>query len=188
MTAIEAIIRKYSDEAMDVSEETKRKMFLDVLAYTEQEESLVVFDRRGFDLSTEYNLQAYFGFENKHVALIKEEDLYRKMVMTLLERGLLVDYLEGFERDWVADLFEDAPSYTAVLSGGEIKLQEVREASMNIEGFIEEVQEENLLHSLCRFLECDEYQHWGQGWYVDTSYRHFVEDDPRQLKLFEANS
>jgi hypothetical protein len=187
MNVINALIEKYKTES-SVPLRNDQNIYSDLMIYLEPEEDFQVFNRWGFDMATEYNFQAYNGFENKYIALISEDTLYSKLVTELLERGLLIEYLEGFSRDWTTeyfdDHFEEATSYTEVYENGEVTLKGTQSATISFDDILNEIKEENLLNSLCRFLDKESLCHWSKGWYQDLSYTREAIDDPRQLKLF----
>lgn len=190
MNVINALIDKYKTE-LPVPLRNDQNLYSDLMSYLETEEDFDwVFNRWGFDMATEYNFQAYNGFENKHIALISEDTLYHKLVSELLERGLLIEYFEGFSRVWTTEYFDDhfqeTTSYTEVYENGKVTLKETRAATISFDDILNEIKEENLLDSLCRFLDKENLCYWGKGWYQDLSYTREAIDDPRQLKLFES--
>lgn len=187
MNPAKIIIQKYETERIEYELDGKIKasLELDLPLYLEQKEEYLVFNRRQFDMDFNYNLQAYYGFSNHSIAMIDEDTLYKKLLFELLQKNLLVDYLEGFERDWVEDLFdENQKDYSVEHTDNTITIKETRKAEMPYSSFLKELKEENLLMSLCRFLDMEGIEHWGREWYVDHHHSIEVLEDPRQLKLF----
>ena len=187
MNPTKVIIQKYESERIEYELDGKIKASLeiDIPLYLEHKDDYLIFDRRRFDMDFNHNLQAYYGFSKPSIALIDEDTLYKKLLSELLQKNLLVEYLEGFERDWVEDLFDDnKKDYSVEYTQTTITINETRKAEMSYSSFLKELKEENLLLSLCQFLEIEKMEHWGGAWYVDHSYSTEILEDPRQLKLF----
>ena len=109
MNLAKVIIQKYETERIEYELDAaiKSSMELNLPLYLEQKDDYFIFDRRQFDMDFNHNLQAYYGFSKPAIAMIDENTLYKKLLEELLQKNLLIDYLEGFQRDWVEDLFEN---------------------------------------------------------------------------------
>ena len=187
MNLAKVIIQKYETERIEYELDAaiKTSMEINLPLYLEQKDDYFIFDRKQFDMDFNHNLQAYYGFSKPAIAMIDENTLYKKLLEELLQKNLLIDYLEGFQRDWVEDLFEnDFKGYSVEHTNTTITISESRKAEMTHTSFLKELKEENLLMSLCRFLEFEGIEHWGGEWYADHNYSIEILDDPRQLKLF----
>jgi len=186
---IKEIIRQYeSSVPFEMSPIKKNDLEINLPLYLEEEGDYVVFNRKQFDMDYDYNFQASYGFYEPHIALIREETLYLNLVKELVEQDLLVDYLDGFERAWMLELFDDQPTYSVFFQDNDIHIQQIQSTRIPLDTFVQEVQDEGLLNSLCRFFEITHFVHWNGEWYQDTSYVRSSVEDPRQLKLFPDES
>jgi len=188
---IETIIEKYQDERYPkkLSLSEKDSLSYDLSNHIEQDGKYLVFHRKGFDLSCEYNFQSYTGFHNNDIAFISVEDLYEYLFDILLKENQLVPYLNGFDLWWLDELLDNSydKEFVAHIDNEKITFEHIRKSTITKKDLLEEMKSETLLDSIIRFLG-EPYVHFKGSYYYNPNYVAKYVEDPRQLKLFPAGS